>query len=78
MSRASTFFTSTNGGGTSSTSGGANDASGGAYERSYFEVQREGLMREVGSVSTFSTCCAIVVLLRSKEGADDAGRFGLS
>jgi len=53
MSRASTFFTSTNGGGASSAGGGANDASGGTYERSYFEVQREGLMREVGSVSTF-------------------------
>jgi len=53
MSRASTFFTSTNGGGASTTNAGPNDASSGMYERSYFEVQREGLMREVGSVSIF-------------------------
>jgi len=62
MSRASTFYTSTNGGGASSTNTGAQDASGGAHERPYFEVQREGLMREVGSVSLFDMCCVVVII----------------
>jgi len=42
---------------------GAQDASGGAHERSYFEVQREGLMREVGSVSTLDG------MLRGRDSA---------
>jgi len=50
MSRASTFHASTSGGGGAhgtATTGDTNASS----EKTYFEMQREGLMREIGVVS---------------------------
>lgn len=50
MSRPSIFHASNNGGGGAQRNAGGdnNDAS---TEKTYFEVQREGLMREIGVVS---------------------------
>jgi len=51
MSRASTFHASTNGGGAqNNVAAGDGNASS---TKTYFEVQREGLMRDIGVVSFF-------------------------